>query len=207
MSSPRRDFDRTVRERRQDARRRILDAAAELLEERAWNDVAVDTVMAKAELSRTVFYRHFGERVDLLLALLEQTGLGSDPAGAQWKVSEAADPRDALASALTALTDFFARHGRVLRVAAEAAAHEPQVAAAWAGFADEFVATTAARIEADRAAGRSPVRDAYEVARALVWMNERYLLDCFGRRPFRVAPDVAAAALVEVWSGAVYGTR
>lgn len=206
MSSPRRDFDRMVRERRQDARRRILDAAAELLEEQAWNDVAVDTVMAKAELSRTVFYRHFGERVDLLLALLEETGLGSDPAGVRWKVSDA-DPRDALAPALTALTAFFERHGRVLRAAAEAAAHEPRVAAAWAGFADDFVATTAARIEADRAAGQSPVRDAREVARALVWMNERYLLDCFGRRPFRVTPDVAAAALLEIWSGAVYGTR
>jgi AcrR family transcriptional regulator len=206
MASPRRDFDRMVRERRQDARRRILDAAAELLEERPWNDVAVDMVMAKAELSRTVFYRHFGERVDLLLALLERTGLGSDPAGVQWKVSDD-DPREALVPALAALTDFFARQGRVLRAAAEAAAHEPQVAAAWARFADDFAATTAARIEVDRAAGRSPVRDAREVARALVWMNERYLLDCFGRRPFRVEPDVAAAALVEVWAGAVYGAR
>jgi AcrR family transcriptional regulator len=203
MSVPRREFEQARRSRRRNARRRILDAAAELIEARQWREITLEQVMAQAELSRTAFYRHFDERSDLLLALLEESGVGEDPAGAAWK-QDLDDPLRALRLACELLTDLFVHHGRLLRAAAEAAVDDPAVAETYQAFADSFVATTAERIEADRQAGRTQVRNAHEVARALVWMNERYLMECFGRRPFTTEPAVAAAALAEIWTGAIY---
>jgi AcrR family transcriptional regulator len=203
MSVPRREFEEELRTRRRDSRRRILDAAAALIEERPWHQIALEQVMVRAELSRTAFYRHFGERSDLLLALLEESGMAEDPAGAVWKESPD-DPAGSMRVACKLLTELFVRHGRLLQAAAEAAVDERAVAVTYQAFADSFVATTAERIERDRQAGRTHIRNAREVARALVWMNERYLLQCFGRRPFTAEPEVAAAALGEIWAGAVY---
>jgi hypothetical protein len=55
-----------------------------------------------------------------------------------------------------------------------------------------FSASAAARIAADVAAGESEVADQDQVALAVVWMNERYLLHLFGREPLG-DPAVAAA--------------
>jgi AcrR family transcriptional regulator len=204
MPVSRRQLTQDQRTRRQDARRRLLDAASSLLEERSWHEIAVEDLTAAAGLSRTAFYRHFGDRADVLLALLDESGVGGDPAGAIWRETDD-DPIAAKRRAAEALTALFVEHGRLLRAATEAAVTEPAIAAVYAGFAHDFVAATAERIEADRAAGRSRVEHVDEVAGALVWMNERYLLDAFGRRPFTADPARAAAALGEIWVAVVYG--
>jgi AcrR family transcriptional regulator len=203
VSVPRREFEQELRSRRRDVRRRILDAAAELIEERPWHEISLEQVMARADLSRTAFYRHFDERSDLLLALLDESGVGDDPAGAVWK-QDLDDPVAAVRRGCELLTDLFVRHGRLLRASAEAAVSDPAVAQVYGAFAESFVATTAERLEADRQAGRSHVQNVREVARALVWMNERYLMECFGRRPFSADPEDAAAALSEIWTAAIY---
>lgn len=61
----------------------------------------------------------------------------------------------------------------------------------------------AERIAGDIAAGHTRVRDPGEVARALVWMNERYLRDRFGRGPSD-DPARVAAALTGIWTATVY---
>jgi len=66
------------------------------------------------------------------------------------------------------------------------------------------VSTTAERIAAEVAAGRSRIVDVEQVSAALTWCNERYLLQLFGRRPLG-DPAVAAAALAEIWIATVYG--
>lgn len=194
------------RTHRSEARRRILAAAAELLEERAWQDVSLEDVMEAADLSRTVFYRHFGDRRALLLALLDESGVGDDPAGAIWKRS-AGDPEADLRRALGALTDLFVEHGRLLQAVADLTSHDAEMRELWSALAEDFVATTADRLAAEAAAGRSAVAEPREVARALVWMNERYLLACFGRRPFVADREAASAALTEIWAAVVYGHR
>jgi AcrR family transcriptional regulator len=206
MAPRRGDLAQRRRTERAEARRRILAAAARQLEERAWQEVALDEVMAAADLSRTVFYRHFEDRRALLLALLDESGVGADPAGAIWKQGTG-DPLTDMRRGLDALTDLFVEHGRLLQAVADLASHDPEVRELWARLAEGFVATTTERMAAETAAGRSAVADPQEVARALVWMNERYLLACFGRRPFVVERDAAAAALAEIWAAVVYGHR
>ncbi|HET8978666.1 MAG TPA: TetR/AcrR family transcriptional regulator [Solirubrobacteraceae bacterium] len=192
------------RRRRRDARRRILDSAQALLEEHPWHAIPLEAIMTRAELTRTTFYRHFDDRELLLIALLQEVGVHLDAAGEPWKRG-AADPAGELRRNLTTLTSLFVDHGRLLQAISDASDRDSDLRGAYLRLADDLVATTAARIAAEVQAGRSAVQDAEQVAAALVWMNERYLLRCFGRRPFTADPDTAAAALAEIWVTTIYG--
>lgn len=79
------------------------------------------------------------------------------------------------------LVDAFRTHGRLLRALADEATHDDEVVAA----------------------GKSTLSDPEEVATALVWMNERFLQQRFGRPPVG-DPERAAAALAEIWIRTVY---
>lgn len=197
------DVRAAARRRRRDARRRILDSARRLLEERPWHAITLEEVMTDAALTRTTFYRHFDDRDLLLVALLEEIGAELDAAGEPWKRG-AEDPIAELRANLRTLTDLFHAHGRLLQALSDAAAQDSELRRAYLTLADRLVETSAARITAEVDAGRSAVRDPAEVAAALVWCNERYLLTRFGRHPL-ADPATAAAALAEVWITTIYG--
>lgn len=55
-----------------DERDRLLSAAMQVLERSGWWGFKVDSVLKMAGLSTRSFYRHFGKKTDLLLALLER---------------------------------------------------------------------------------------------------------------------------------------
>lgn len=174
---------------------------AELLEARPWSEIGLGDVMDGASLTRTAFYRHFADRRELLLAVLEDVGLRLDLVADAWERA-AGDPAEPLSAALRDLADLFHRHGRLLRAIADAAAEDRGVAAVYRELGARLSASTAERITLEVAAGRSAVEDPEEVATALVWMNERYLLERFGQPPLG-DPARAAAALLEVWSRTV----
>ena len=174
-----------------------------MLEDRPWSDVSLQEVMQRAELTRTAFYRHFPERQVLLLALLDDVGVRLDLVADPWERGEGA-PLETLERSLRELVDVFARHGRLLRAIADTAGHDAAVAQMYDELGARLVSSAAERIRSEVQAGRSHARDPDEVAAALVWMNERYLLDQFGRPPLG-DPERAAGALVEVWTRAVYG--
>lgn len=193
------------RVQRADARKALLAAARELLERHAWYELPLDEVTTRAGLSRTVFYRHFDDRQQLLLALLGEIAEDLAATGLRWKEGSG-DPSVEVVAGLRELTATYVAHGRLLQALADAAGHDGAVRAVYARLADELSATVAERIAREVAAGRSAVRDPREVARALVWMNERYLLSAFGRPPL-ADPEPVAAALAEVWLATVYGAR
>jgi TetR/AcrR family transcriptional regulator, ethionamide resistance regulator len=191
------------RRRRQDTRRRILDAARELLEDHPWSEISLEQIMQRADLTRTAFYRHFEDRQLLLLALIDDVGLALDTVADPWEQGDGDSPAE-LEPALRRLTDLYFRHGRLLRAIADAATQDPDLAAFYADLGRRLSESAAARIAADVEAGRSHVQDPDEVAAALVWMNERYLLVRFGQTPLG-DPGRAAAALTEIWQRTVYG--
>lgn len=201
--SARPDVQARHRLRRRDTRRRILDAALALLEDRPWHEISLEQIMSRAELTRTAFYRHFEDRQLLLLALLEDVGVRFEDVPAAWERG-AGDPIVELRRAVAELTGMYARHGRLLGAIAEAAAEDPDVRAVYVGLADRLIEAAAERIAADVAAGRSRVADPPAVAAALIWMNEAYLQSQFGRAPLG-DPERVAAALAEVWVATIYG--
>lgn len=120
-----------------------------------------------------------------------------------WKRG-APDPRGELQRNLLALADLFEKHGRLLQAISAAATRDSELRSAYMNLADRLIATTASRIETEVSEGRSAVRDPAQVASALVWMNERYPVACFGRPPL-ADPATAANALAEIWIATIYG--
>ncbi|MDW5598375.1 helix-turn-helix domain-containing protein [Conexibacter stalactiti] len=193
------------RRRRSQARQRILAAARELLEQRPWSEISLEEIMRGAELTRTAFYRHFDDRQLLLLALVEELGSGFDGVAAPWtEVDAAADPARELGPALRALTEVYVGEGRLLQAIADGAAQDPDLHDTYMALGERITDGVARTIEREVAAGRSGVADPREVASALVWMNERYLLQHFGRTPDGDVERVAAALHV-IWHSAIYG--
>jgi TetR/AcrR family transcriptional regulator, ethionamide resistance regulator len=194
------------RQRRADARSAILHAARDVLERRPWQQVPLEDVTRSAGLSRTVFYRHFEDRRALLLALLEDAGAELADTGRLWQSRASADPVSDVEAAARALTEVYRVHGRMLQAFADAAAEDPAVRSAYEQLGEQLAAAVAEKFAEDAARGTGTVVHIPEVARALVWMNERYLLSLFGQHEAAATadPEAAAAALTEIWAAVAY---
>ena len=83
------------------ARARIVDAADELFAERGFDDVSVTDIAARAEVGRTTFFRHFGDKTEVVFAK-EQAIVNAvtDMTSGDWTQGR---PVDTLARALRAL--------------------------------------------------------------------------------------------------------
>ncbi len=62
-------------EYRDKTRKRILDAAAQLLPLRGFEALTIDRIMAEAGLTRGAFYAYFGSKAELIAAALEEAVL------------------------------------------------------------------------------------------------------------------------------------
>lgn len=172
-----------------EARERIVAAAERLLRDHLYRELSVDQLMAEAQLSRTIFYRHFDGLAGVVLALLE------DITGelAEILVTES------LEDVLRAAVDAYARHGQFLRAVDQAAGHDVAIETAYDALIERFTATIAGLIEGAMAEGRIAPGNAHELARALNLMNIHYLLDTLGRDP-GFDRQVAFETLIAVWA-------
>ena len=186
-----------------EAEREIIAAAGALLREKPFRELTVDDVMRRTGLSRPSFYVHFRDRHQLVLRVVEHIGGELFTMAERWYTGEGEGP--ALArDATEGLVEVFAEHGPVLRALADAAADDPDVDEAYGQLVNRFVDVTARHIEREVAAGRILPLDAEETAKALVWMNERYLTLSLGREPTSERA-VVARTLHTIWSRVLYG--
>jgi AcrR family transcriptional regulator len=193
-----------IRQSREESRRRIVSAVADLVRERSFATLTVDEVMATAGIGRTLFYRHFDDLGDLILRA------GRDAVDEIFAAQEVlARSRegfgaDSIRDSLEAAIAVYQRHGPVLRAVAEAAADDETVAAGQDRIRRRFDQLVAAALRDATAADPGRIADADETARALNVMNENYLLDTFGREP-RVSAETALRTLTEVWVAVIGG--
>jgi AcrR family transcriptional regulator len=185
-------------EAREANRRRIVEAAADLVRESSYTKLTVGAVMERAGLERTIFYRHF----DDLFELLRSTGREAIEELYAAQVALAETRLDygpeAVREAVELPVRVYERHGPILRAVSEAAAADESRAALQAPVRDRFdelIAETLRGVE--REAGRT-FADANQTARALNLLAESYLLDAFGRGP-RVSVETAVQTLSEIW--------
>jgi TetR/AcrR family transcriptional regulator, ethionamide resistance regulator len=199
-SEPRRRRRRTP----EVAEQEIIAAAEALLRERPFRELTVDEVMRRTDLSRPSFYVYFRDRHHLVLRVVEHIGGELFTMADRWFKGEGDGP--ALAREATeGIVAVFAEHGPVLRALADAAADDPDVDEAYGQLVNSFVEVTAEHIEHEVAAGRILPLDPRETAKALVWMNERYLTLSLGREPTTERAAVAST-LHTIWSRVLYGT-
>jgi AcrR family transcriptional regulator len=184
-----------ARQTRQESRRRIVEAATELVRSRSYSELSVDAVMREAGIGRTLFYRHFDDLGDLVQRASREAV--EELLAAQtriWQTRPHDDP-DSVRSAFKEAVEVYQRHGPILRAVAEAAAGDELIRGEYEEMRrrfDDFAA------ESLRDVIESPLADPRETVRALNLMGENYLLDAFGREP-RVSPETALATLTEIW--------
>ncbi len=175
-----------------EARRRILEATRELLLDRPFAALTVGDVMARAGLTRTVFYRHFDTLAQMAPELLPDS---EDPLLDQVLRGPA---EDVIAAMVAGLVQLYADNGRWLRALAAAADADPAVAAQLEraldgtdGCSSELVA------ESPKPARQIP----REFALLLMATHRAYLLDKFGAGA--ATPEgrrEATAALLDLWN-------
>ena len=155
--------------------------------------------MAPTGLGRTAFYRYFPDLETVLLRRLAQIEVELGDATDRWlEPAPDVEPQDGLADASLALAVVYRRHAALLRAFGEAAAVGAEVEAAWRSLLGGFITLAEERIEALARAGRVPIERPDEVARALVLMTERYLLETYGRGS-DVPTEVAATTVAQIW--------
>lgn len=190
---PRAGRSDAVAARRAATARRLVAATEGLLAQRSFVEVTVEDVMASAGLTRTAFYRYFPDLEAVLLAGLVDIRAEVAVAADRW-LAGGDDADDGLDAAAVGLADVYRRHGRMLLAFAEAAVGGGEVQDAWRATVTSFVEPVARRFA--EVAGR--LGDAHETARALVWMNERYLLETYGRGA-GPDPEVTGRVLAGIW--------
>lgn len=182
--------------------REILDAAEALLRERPFREVTVGEVMRHTGLKRPAFYVHFRDRNDLVLRVVQRIAAELLEMSDRWLMGD--QPEADVRAALDGVAAVFQDHGPVLRALSDAAGSDAQVESAYRSLVQTFIDVTARRIREDQAAGRTGSDlDPDEVARALVWMNERYLSEALGRQPQTDLGKVVDT-LTRIWVATLY---
>jgi AcrR family transcriptional regulator len=195
-----------ARQTREESRRRIVEATAELVRERSYGELNVREIMARAGLERTIFYRHFDDLGDLLVKIAgEAVGELYDAQVAMAAARVGPDP-EAVRAAIAVTVAIYSRHGPLLRALEEAAAADPVAEARRAELRQGFDRLVEDMIQRGIEDGASPPPDPAESARALNRMAEGYLLEAFGRES-RVETELAVDTLSDIWSAFVARRR
>lgn len=183
-----------------ESRQAILDAADSLLRSGPYRDLSVETVMAKAGLSRTIFYRHFNDLPALVTELLQQLGNGIDTHAVEAAKSIAVEPTSEwVREILRPSVDFFADHGAMFRGVADAVGADDRLREAYESIMRYFTSVTADGLGRLRDSGRLSGVDVESVSAALNAMNERYMLRTLGSEPQEDRERVLDT-LVVIWS-------
>lgn len=187
------------RQRPEETRRQIVQAALEFLRERSFRELSVDALMSRTGHTRTLFYRHFDDIPALLLALIESAGGEMVALAQEWSQSDRVGPDEARRR-LAGFVGFHTRNAAAVRAIVEASHHDDQVERAYAEMVEGFVTITGAGIQARIDAGELQPLDAPEIARALVRMLNGYLVD-----PLRTGdPDRALEVLWTIWTRTLF---
>ena len=193
------------RAKREQTRQQILDVAEAFLREHPFRELSLDVVMSQTELTRTAFYRHFDDVTELVLQLLADVGTELYDIGRDWAAAVRTDFGAAAREGLRGVVAFFERHGPLVRAVADAAATDEHVEIAYGAFLGAFDELIAGGLDGMVARGELEACDTHALARALNRMNERYLLDEFGREPIG-DPATALATLELIWMRTVGAT-
>jgi TetR/AcrR family transcriptional regulator, ethionamide resistance regulator len=181
----------------------IISAAQGFLRERPFREMTVDEVMRRTELSRPSFYVYFRDRHHLVLRVVEHIGAELFELSDRWFKGGRDGPAE-IRAAIDGIVEAFHEHGPVLRALSDAARDDVRVEEVYGGLVQRYIDATAVHVRAELAAGRVLPVDPDEVAKALMWMGERYLLETLGQ-PSGVAPERVAETVTLVWARTLYG--
>jgi len=182
------------------ARREILDATRDVLRDRGGAELSVETLMAAAGMKRPNFYHYFGDLTDVLMCLLDEAQDELLASATGYITGTSLGPQG-LADAIRASSETWARHRDIL-LAVHDGTGDPRIAERYRAVTSEWANVTAARLRAERRAGRTNVKRPDAVASALTLMNINVFAERLGRG--RESPALVASVLIQIWIGAIY---
>jgi AcrR family transcriptional regulator len=195
-----------VRRRRrtpEEAEAEIVTAAEALLRERPFRELTVDEVMRRTDLSRPSFYVYFRDRHHLVLKVVERIGSDLFQLADTWYKGGKDGPSE-IREAMGAIARAWAVHGPVLRALSDAAREDPGVQEVYDGLIRSFVDASVEQIKREQEAGHALPLDVEQSTKALMWMSERYLLECLAI-PDGIDPDLVAETISTIWIRTIYG--
>jgi TetR/AcrR family transcriptional regulator, ethionamide resistance regulator len=187
-----------IRHTREQSRDRIVAAAEALVRTTPFAELTVDDVMREAGFGRTIFYRHFDDLGDLLMRAGREAIDELLEAQVAFSQARMGDGPDVVRSAIEPAVAAYERHGPLLRAISEAATVDDRIATGQDEMRERFRVLVEQALRESRGLTIDPSADLAEVARALNLMNEKYLLETFGREPL-VSAEAATAALTAIW--------
>lgn len=185
-----------------ESEREILEAAEQFLNEHHFRELNVDEVMRRTGLKRPAFYVHFRDKHDLTLRLVENISKELFRITERWLAGT--NPEEDFNRALVDSVQVYIEHGRLLRAFVEAASGDERVEKVYRKLIQDLITAAAQHIRADQKAGKiKKDLDVDETAKALVWLEERYLSEAFGRSS-QVEPEVVIRVLKNIWISTLY---
>lgn len=200
------DKARRRRRKPEAAESEILNAAESFLRELPFRDMTIDEIMSRTGLSRPSFYEYFRDRNHLVIKLTERLTQRNDVITEQWFSGQ--DPVEDLRRTTRELVEMYVTHGHLLRALSEAANNDAKVEEVHRKMYASVIDATAGRIRAHMASGAIELDglDPHEIAAALLWMNERYMIERLGRRP-QADPKLVADTLAAIWLRVLHGVE
>ena len=152
----------------------LLDATEELLGSGSVEDLTVEAISKRAQVSRTAFYFYFASKEEAVGRLGERYLAEILEAAAP-----AFDPEIPLEQGIRAgienQVEVWGKHGRALAAVADLAGSDPTIRELWTNAIEAFVEPVRERMAAaQRERGERPSRHNRVRAEAVVWMLERY---------------------------------
>ncbi|NNP74282.1 transcriptional regulator [Acinetobacter defluvii] len=186
-----------------ESEREILNAAEKFLNERPFRELNIDEVMRFTGLKRPAFYVHFRDKHDLILKLVQTIGKELFNIAEGWL--DVNNSEMDLRRAIVDTVDVYMQHGRVLRAFVEAASGDERVNQIYRSLIQEFITAAAQHIRNEQIAGRIKKDfDVEETARALIWLEERYLFEVFGHSD-PIDSELIIRVLQNIWISTLYG--
>jgi AcrR family transcriptional regulator len=193
-----------IRHTREQSRERIVAAVGELVRRTPFAELTVDDIMREAGFGRTIFYRHFDDLGELLMRAGREAIDELLEAQVEFSQVRMGDSPEVVRSAIEPAVAVYERHGPLLRAISEAAAVDERIATGQDAIRERFRELVEQALRASPNLTVDPSADVAEVARALNLMNEKYLLDAFGRDA-RVSPETAIQTLSAIWLALIDG--
>jgi AcrR family transcriptional regulator len=193
-----------IRQSREESRHRIVAAAEELVRRTPFAELTVDDVMREAGFGRTIFYRHFDDLGELLMRAGREAIDELLTAQVEFSRARMGDGPEVVRSAIEPAVAVYERHGPLLRAISEAASVDERMATGQDAIRERFRELVEEALRASPNLAVDPAADLGEVARALNLMNEKYLLDTYGRGA-RVPPETAIQTLSSIWLALIDG--
>jgi TetR/AcrR family transcriptional regulator, ethionamide resistance regulator len=190
------------RERRRQARERLIATALRLAEKGSFREITVDGIARSAGLSRSAYYTHFEDKEGLLLVAVEEVSERLYEMAERWWRG-VGPPAERVREAIEGVVSVYADEAPLLRIATEVSTYDEEVRALWLDIAGRFIEATADHVRSEQDLGLIPRNlDPRATAEGLFWMAERCCYIYLGRGQRK--PKAVVDGLVPVWTAALY---